>query len=483
MKLGQTSIVHFASRFLSSILGFVATVYIARILGPEPLGIYQVAIGLVSWLAILGKVGLSRAVSKRVSEGSEPGRYAAAGALIIFGLFVAIAFGIVLLHGQVADFVEYQATGYVIVILFVVLMHSLVNSLLIGLKLVHVSGLLSPIKIGGRAVSQIALIVAGMGTAALFVGHIVGFVVVITIGCYYVYRDLPTPGLPRRKHFERLFDFAKFSWLGNLQSRMFNYTDVLVLGYFVTSGLIGIYTAAWNIAQFLILFSGTLKSTLFPEMSSMSTEQDPQAVSRMVEQSLTFGGLFLIPGLFGGVLLGERILRIYGPEFPQGATVLNVLIVANLFMGYQNQLLNTLNAIDRPKIAFRVNVVFVVANVSLNVVLIYLYGWIGAAVATATSVAVSLMLAYRHVDAIIDFMVPVGEIARQWVAGGVMAIVVYGGLRVESTYRIIGHNFGVVVALVGVGAGVYFVVLLTLSKEVRETVDRNIPVDFPFVSR
>ena len=482
MKLGQTSFVHFVSNFVSSVLGFVATVYIARILGPEPFGIYQVAIGLVSWLAIFGKVGLTGAISKRVSEGNEPSEYAVAGAIIITALFVVIAVGSVLFRDQIAQYVEYPAAGYIIVILLVILVYGLVSSLLVGLKLVHVSGLLSPIKIGGRALSQIGLIVVGTSTAALFIGHIFGFVVVIVVGGYYVLRDLPSLSVPQRRHFEGLFDFAKFSWLGNLQSRMFNYTDVLVLGYFASSGLIGVYVAAWNVGQFLILFSGTLKSTLFPEMSSMSANQDPQAVSRIVEQSLTFGGLFLIPGFFGGILLGERILRIYGPEFPQGATILSILIVANVFMGYQNQLLNILNAIDRPDLAFRVNIVFVLANVSLNIVLIYLYGWVGAAVATATSVALSLVMAYRHVDTIIDFDLPVGEIARQWAAGCVMAGVVYGGLKAEETYRLVDSNFAIVVILVIVGASVYFTILLGISREFRETANRNVPINLPFLS-
>jgi len=483
MKLGQTSVIHFTSSFVASVLGFVATVYIARILGPEPLGIYQVAIGLVSWLAILGKVGTSRAITKRVSEGSEPGEYTVAGAAIIAGLFAVIAVGVLVFREQVGAYVEYPAAGYVIVILLIVLLNGLVNALLVGLKLVHVSGVLSPIKTGGRAVSQILLIVAGASTAALFIGHILGFIVVIVIGSYYVVRNLPSLGVPERRHFERLFDFAKFSWLGNLQSRMFSYTDVLVLGYFVSSGLIGIYTAAWNVGQFLILFSGTLQSTLFPEMSSTASKEDPQAVSKIVEQSLTFGGLFLIPGLFGGFLLGERILRIYGPEFPEGAVILNILILANLFMGYQNQLLNTLNAIDRPDLAFRVNLVFVVVNVSLNVILVSLYGWIGAAVATATSVAVSLVLAYWHVDSIIDFRLPVGEVVRQFAAAGVMVAVVYAGLIAENTYRLVGHNFAVVILLVGIGAISYFVVLLGLSQTFRETVLRNLPVELPLVSQ
>lgn len=482
MRLGQTSIVHFLSSLLASALGFLATIYIARMLGAGPLGVYNVVVGLVSWLAIAGKVGLSGAISKRVSEGEDESEYALAGAAIIGSLFVVITFGILLFRSQVIDYVGYPATGYIVLILLVVLLNGLVNSLLVGLHLVHVSGVLSPLRMGGRALFQIALIAAGAGTAGLFVGHIVGFVAVIAIGSYFIVRDIRTVSRPEKQHFERLVDFAKFSWLGSLQSRMFSYTDVIVLGFFVSSGLIGVYAVAWNLSQFLIIFSGTLQSTLFPEMSSLSAEEDSQAVARIVEQSLSFGGLFLIPGLFGGTILGERLLRIYGPEFPKGTAVLTILIVANLLMGYQNQLLNTLNAIDRPDLAFRANAVFVGANLTLNVVLIYLYSWIGAAVATAASVSVSLVLAYYHVDAIIDFTVPTGEIAKQWVAALLMSGVVSVGLWTENTYRVLEHNAATVGILVLLGAGVYFVVLLAISMEFRATVDRNVPVDLPLLS-
>jgi len=483
MQLGQTSVIYYFSKLSASLLGFVATVYIARTLGPGPLGIYQTALGLAAWLAILGNIGISNAVMKRVSEGTDQGAYTAASAAIVFSLFVVVAAGILFFREQVAEYVEYPAAVFIVLFLLVSLVNRLIGSLLEGLHLVHLSGILSTVRTAGRAIAQIALIATGLGTVSLFVGHLVGYFAVIGIGTYFLVRQLPSFQRPKRRHFTRLTDFAKFSWLGSLQSRMFSYTDILVLGVFVSSGLIGVYAAAWNIAHFLILFSGTLRTTLFPEMSEISTQENPQAVSRIVEQSLTFGGLFLIPGLFGGLLLGERILRIYGPEFPQGAAVLTILIIANLFMGYQNQLLNTLNAIDRPDLAFRVNAVFVVANVALNVLLIYLYGWLGAAVATATSVAISLVLAYKHVDAIIDFKLPSGEIARQWLAGSVMAVAVYGGLLFENTYHIVGYNFVIVVILVALGAGVYFVVLLGLSTEFRETVDRNAPMDIPFVSQ
>lgn len=480
MKLGQTSIIHFASSFLASILGFASTVYIARVLGAGPLGVYQLAIGLVSWLAIIGRVGISGAISKRVSEGSEQGEYTIAGATVIIALFTVVAVGILLFQNQVTNYVGYPATWFVVLMLFVMLVNGLVNAILVGLQLVHVSGVLSPVKIGSRALSQVLLILASTGTAALFVGHILGYAIVIAIGLYFVVRDVPGFQIPEQSHFENLFNFAKFSWLGSLQSKMFSYTDVLVLGFFVSSELIGVYTVAWSISQFLILFSGAIRSTLFPEMSEISAQKNPQAVSGIVTESLTYGGLFLIPGLFGGALLSDQILRIYGPEFPQGDVILTILIVANLFMGYQNQLLNTLNAVDRPDLAFRVNSVFVVANVSLNIALIYFYGWIGAAVATTTSVSISLLLAYQHTKRLIDFEIPVSEIIRQWIAAAVMASVVYSALRLENAYHVINHNFALVVVLVIVGASVYITVLFGLSREFRKTLNRNVPVELPF---
>ena len=483
MKLGQTSVIHFLSGFISSLLGFVATIYTARILGPEPIGIYHVAIGLVSWLSVLGRVGLSRAISKRVSESDEPSEYAIAAASIIVGLFILIASGVLLFRDEITAYVEYPATVFMILILFVVLLNSLISSLLVGLKLVHISGALTPIKTGSRAFSQIGLIIAGAGTAALFIGHIVGFVVIILLGLYYIITNIDYVRMPSKRHYDRLINFAKFSWLGNLQSQMFSYTDIIVLGYFVSSGLIGVYAVAWSISEFLILFSGTLTATLFPEMSEISAEKGPQAVSEFVRKSLTFSGLFLIPGFLGGIILGERILRIYGPEFPVGDTVLSILIFANLFMGYQNQLLNVLNAVDRPDLAFRVNVIFISANVSLNLILIYFYGWVGAAVATLSSVVISLVLAYRHVSGLISFDIPLGEILRQWIAAGIMGGIVYYSLRLENTHRIIGHNFTVVSTFVAFGATIYFTCLLALSQEFRTTVARNVPVEIPFVSQ
>lgn len=209
-------------------------------------------------------------------------------------------------------------------------------------------------------------------------------------------------------------------------------------------------------------------------MSRLSSEEDPNAVSGLVEKSLKYDGLFLIPGLTGGALLGERILRLYGPEFPRGTTILVVRIVANLIRGYQKQLLSTLSGIDRPDLAFRVNRAFVVANLLLNVALTYLYGWLGAAVATAVSGGQLRTVArLRALDRGLLVpgtrnSVPGRRLCRHGVCG-------VRRNRIEETFALIRSNVVLVLALVVVGASANFASLLVLSAEFRETVARNLP--------
>jgi O-antigen/teichoic acid export membrane protein len=345
-----------------------------------------------------------------------------------------------------------------------------------GLKLVHITGVLSTVKIGVRSLLQISALIIGLGLVGLFLGYVVGFLIVIVVGTIILYKNIGFSTLPTKGHFRRTFSFAKFAWIGNVSRKVFNWIDVLVLGFFVPSGLIGIYSAAWNIGQFLSIFGSSLSITLFPEISEVSANEDPQVAADLFESSLAFAGVFSIPGLVGGGLLANRILRVYGDEFTKGGVILIILIISLLFQGYRKQFLTVFNAVDRPDIAFRVNGFLILLNIVLNVVLVYAYGWIGAAVATTISVAGSLLYAYVKARQLLEFSVPVREISREWLAALVMGAVVFSGRWIENSYSVLGYNFLVLLILVGLGAGVYFSTLLVISPRFRLTVFDNLPL-------
>ena len=483
MRLGQTSLVYFLAKIVGSALGFFATIYFARVLGEVVLGYYALALALVSWLALGGRIGLSQAITKRISEETESESYATAGGLLIGAFGIITAAGVYIFRGQVETYVGQPVAVFVVLMLLATLFKGFINSALKGYHLVHVYAILSTTKIGFRSLIQFALVLVGYGLVGLLVGYAAGAVIVGLIGLAVLrFR----PARPRKEHFRSLFDFAKFSWLGSIRHRAFNEVDIVVLGFFVQTGLIGVYSVAWSLSRFLDIFGESVSNTLFPEMSKIATAEDREAVSGLTEDALAFAGLIATPGLVGGAILADRLMAIYGEGFVVGQVVLPILIAALLIYAFTRQFLNTLNAIDRPDLAFRANGAFILSNVTLNVLLIWQFGWVGAAAATALSATIGLVVAYYYLRPQVPFEIPLGEIGRQWVAALGMGAVVFGARRLGETHPaaepLVAYNAAFVIVLVGLGAAVYFVLLLAISAQFRTTVSDNLPIDVPLLT-
>lgn len=484
MRIGQTSFIVFASKLLGSVFGFLATLVFARVVGAEILGIYVLAITVLGWLALPGKFGISSAAKKRISEDREPGQYLATTLVWMFGLGFIVSLAVIVSRSALDSYIlgsdEYLPITIIwvlILLLFINYIYKIVLTVLRAERKVHIAAILNTVKDVCRSVIQIGLVLSGFSLLGMLVGYALGGIFVGIVGLYWV---SVRPQRPERRHFRSLFDYAKFSWLGSLRTKIFNDIDILVLGLFVPSALIGIYAVTWSLSKFLEIFSNAIASTMFPEISHTSVAETKHATATLVEDSLRYNGLVIIPGLVGGVILAEEILRIYGPEFVEGETVLGLLICAVLLYTYQKQFLNALNGVDRPDLAFRVNFVFAVLNVGLNIVLIWEYGIEGAALASLLSVSVALVLAYRYLDQLVEFRIPSGEIGRQVVASLVMGPIVYLSLTLFQTTGLVQHAVILVALLVPTGAVIYFTTLFGISSEFRATIDRNLPVTIPY---
>lgn len=483
MKIAQTSLVVFLSKVVGSALGFVSTWYFARVLGADVIGVFAGVIALTAWLQMGGNAGIGEALQKRISEGEHRDQYLFA-ALVLLVLYVVV---VSLLVVVLSDFVEWYLSDFdqyapVSVVWFVIgvlvarLSFNFVSLVLRGEHLVHIAGFLDPVKIGVRSLLQIALVFAGFQLVGMLVGYIAGIVLVALFGTIFVTSRLARPSLD---HIRSLFEYARFSWFAGLKSRALNDIDILVLTALVPSGLVGVYSVAWSLSKFLDLFGSAVSKAVFPEISETSAAENPSAAADLIDDAIAYGGLIAIPGVVGGTILADRLLRIYGPEFEQGATVLWLLLVAVMLYSYLRQFLNALNAVDRPDQAFRINVVFVSTNVVLNVILIWAIGWVGAAIASVVSTGLALVVAAYILEHIVPFQFPAGEISRQFVAAAGMGVIVMALRTTVESRNLLGHNFALVAGLVFVGAGVYGVFLSAISSQFRKTVVRNLPFDLP----
>lgn len=290
------------------------------------------------------------------------------------------------------------------------------------------------------------------------------------------YEQSPPLTIPKKDQFRNLIDFAKFSWMGMVRGGTYNRMDTAVLDFFVPGSLIGTYSICWNVSAVLTLFSKSLLSAFFPEMSQLSETGGRKEIVSQVEDALSYTGLLVIPGFVGATIIGRDILSIYGADFPQGYPILLILVAAALFQSYYLQLINTMDALDRPDLSFRVNLIFVVSNIVLNFTLIHFFGWSGAAFATLLSTAVAMVISFRMLLDLLDFSIPRRQIGCQIFSAIVMGIIVQSFNWALSSIGIDTQGLISVLASVALGGVVYFFILLTVSNSFRITVSRNLPI-------
>ena len=459
MRLGRTAFLHFLSQVVVSISGFAATFAIARLGGADVLGVYAVAVALTFWLNI-PTTAIGDALTKRLSETSDA-RGVTATALLVNGALAAVLAVLLLIARPFIESYIGASVGELVAAL-VVSNIALVTvvAILNGEKQVEISGSIKALERVVRSGIHIGAIVAGFGIAALVAGHVVATLLAVAVGSLMSTLSL---GRPSAEQVWSLLSYARYAWLGKLKTRAFGWMDTIVLAGFASPTLIGVYEVSWNLASLFALVAVSVQSTLFPEMSELSGTEDYDRIHHYLNEGMVFAGVFIIPGLFGAIILGERVLRIYSPEFTQGVQVLALLVVARLLAAYGEQFLNAVNAVDRPDIAFRINLIFVAANLVLNLALVSTFGWVGAAVATLLSAGIAAAFSYRGLVAVIGApRLPVREVGRQILASAVMAGVVL------LLQRLVPRSQYITIGLVFVGAAVYVVCLLGVSSRVRE---------------
>lgn len=466
---GKTTIVYFLTQVGSTLAGGVATWYINDALGPQAYGEYSIAVAFLFWLNIPASA-VGNAVNKRVSEGSEQGAFLTAGHLLNLTVHVLLVGALLVFRDQVNVLVGRQVAVVFAALVAARALFDLVVSSLRGYKQVSASGALMAFEQVVRSTVQVGtLFFLGVGVAGLILGYASALVLATGVGVAVLEGR---PGRPGRRHVGSLVEYARFAWLGTLKTRAFAWTDVLVMRGLSLSivGLaavskteIGIYKVAWTVASVLSLVSIAIEQTLFPEFSELGVSEEYERVHHYLNEGLAFTGVFAIPGLFGAIAVGDEILTLFGSEYARGGTILVILIAARLLAAYGDQFLGTINAIDRPDVAFRVNLAYVAANISLNVGLIALFGWYGAAAATALAALTSLVLGGYALGRIIGSPdVPYRELGAQTIAAAVMLG------AVVSLQRAVPETLAWTFAVVGAGAAVYVVVLVGISTRIRQ---------------
>ncbi|MDR0437820.1 MAG: flippase [Bacteroidales bacterium] len=160
---------------------------------------------------------------------------------------------------------------------------------------------------------------------------------------------------------------------------------------------VGIYGACYKVAILMSLFIQAFRFAADPFFFKQAENRNAPELYAKVMRYFVLACLMIF--LFCTLFLND-IMLIVGPQYREGAVIVPILLMANLFLGVFYNLSVWYKITDKTKYGAYISFVGAVITISLNILLVPIFGYIGAAWATLicyiTIVLISYWLGQRH---------------------------------------------------------------------------------------
>ncbi|MEM0984857.1 MAG: oligosaccharide flippase family protein [Pseudomonadota bacterium] len=383
--------------------GLVASVVLARVMGPETYGVYAFVFSLISLLGLPVKMGLPTLILRETARADQ----AADGALMR-GIWrwsdramVLMAAAVLGLSGAYVWLVAGLDSPRMIALLCALPLVPLIGlaeargAAIRGLRRVALGSapdkILRPLLLAGAVAAVGWVWVVPLTAADVYLLHCGVAVVTVIVASVIVTRIRPAhPGAESPRAMPRAWIAAilPLSALAGLQVVNHN-TDILMLGSLAIDAEVGLYRVALSGASIALFGLTTINLVMQPYFARACGAGNHRQLQRLATVGARLSLMGALPFLalfwFGG---GWLLNMIYGEAYTGAFWALILLCFGQVVSAFFGSAGNLLTMSGREWIAAGGLLLSTLVNVGLNWLLIPRHGIEGAAIATGISIAV-----------------------------------------------------------------------------------------------
>jgi O-antigen/teichoic acid export membrane protein len=377
-------------------VGFLITLYLARVLAPASFGIINIGMAVLGYLSLLGSPGIQM-VEARNAAASDGGMPARAGAILsmrlaLAPLLVCLTYAVVTLGGvpdPARDVIVLYSLSLIPMALSLdwlfqgkedfrgVMMSRLLNSVVFGLCVL----------IFVRTESQIRLT-----PLAFLAGNAAG---TLLLGVMYRRRfGLPAVGWNPSAWWQVLRANVPAGTAMFLAQSVSNLPPI-VIGILLSNADAGIYSAGMKLIFLLLLVDRTLNSLFLPVATRYAVARSAEYPA-LLSAALTAIIVFMVPVLIGTCIVARQaVFLIFGPGYEGAVPVVRMLTGYVLLTLLNSIMICTLVAFGRTRTYSLIVSGGALIVCLMVVVFTALYGPAGAGAGIITGESVMLVLLIR----------------------------------------------------------------------------------------
>jgi O-antigen/teichoic acid export membrane protein len=372
-------------------------VIVGRMLTPDAYGEVSVGLALLAFATTASLVGFSQGVPRYISrfEDDADRRGVWVGGMLVTGIVALVLTTILLLNVEwLTETLLAEADSPRMLALFV-----LALPFVIGLKVtvaairghgntvyrIYAQDLAYPLT---RIVLLVALLYAGFNVLAAGYAYLVGATLAFGVSLVLLHK-LTTLRGEVRTHVREVGRFSLPVVVSGVLATLLTRTDTLMLSYFRDTYEVGQYSAAYPIANGLIIVISSFGFLYLPMASQLDAEDEHDEIDSIYTVSTKWIYLVTFPALLTFVLFaGDVVEIVFGGAYDEAPIALAILSVGFFTNAIGGRNRETISALGVTTYLMVVNGFAFAINVVLNLYLIPPYGLVGAAVASATAYGV-----------------------------------------------------------------------------------------------
>lgn len=364
-------------------IAFLTFTFVARFVGVEVTGKFFYAVSVTSVFVILTDLGLTPVVIRETASDVASGSAALARALWakigLIPLAIAASLGYVFLTGQSTDVLTAVALACFVMSCDAVSLTW--YGAIRGRRQLKYEALGMFV---GQAVSAIIMSLSAIlhgGVDGLIVGLIGGSAWNVGWSVLQAKRLGVAPEAKAAWPWKRLFVEALPFALAGMFVKVYSYIDTLLLRHYYDAIQVGYYAVAYKVTYAFQFLPLTFVAALYPGMSAAHAAKDKPALQNLLAGSLRLMIVTSVPISAGLSAFAPRFIPlVYGKAFLGSAAPLALLawVMIPIFLDFP--IGSLLNATRRASLKTTAMGLTMVVNVIANVILVPLYGPVGAAI-------------------------------------------------------------------------------------------------------
>jgi O-antigen/teichoic acid export membrane protein len=388
------------SRQVSGILlGLLASVIIARVLGPEGNGMYQLIVLLPTTLMTLLNFGVGSAsvyyIGQKKYDMKDIIKTNTASGFILS--IAAIIIGVLVVYFASDKFFAGVPQPYLFSILIIMPLLMLNDFYLVLFQGVQDFKSFNTLAL----VRQLAALLTLAMLLLLLKTGLVGTVFSFTLGVlaqfiltlYFLRKRLNITlftGNVSKPYFMDSFSFGYKAHFSNVLSFINYRADMFLISMFLTPAAVGLYGVAVTIAEKLWIVSQAISSVLYPVISSSKDNESKNKLTGAISRNVLFfsvvGGIafYIASDLIFGMLFGEA--------YDKSSDILKMLLPGIILFSVDRILSNDLAGRGKPELNMYTSIFTVVSNIVLNFLLIPKIGIAGSAISTSVTYSLSTLI-------------------------------------------------------------------------------------------